>query len=458
MKARLVAARLAACALPLCLVGALAWQGPALSSRQTKEAETFSVVLTGELNGHITPCGCSKPMLGGLPRRASYLRSLGEKSAVVRIENGDLTEALGRQDELKAETIIEALDLLRYDAVNLGEKDFRLGVPYLLSLQARFKGALLSANVCGMDGSPLFKESAIITREIAGRTLRIALVGLLSEQFAETVRSVNPDLQVKSPAEVFARLEPELAARSDVRLLLYHGPREEAEDLARRFPGVQLIAYTHAGDHPAEAQKVGTVALACGGQDGKYVTRIRFGAEKAERASDLRNVALTPDFADNTEIMQIKHSYLERVAAEDLLGKAPKVATPNGDTYAGTAACVSCHREAGQVWKASLHARAFQTLAEEKEEKDPDCVPCHVVGLERVSGFASHEKTPHLENVGCESCHGPAAKHVRDPQVKLAPAGTASCETCHVPQHSPNFDFATYWPKIKHGHDGAASK
>src|SRR6185503_20510447 len=99
-----------------------------------------------ELNGNITPCGCSKPMLGGLPRRATYLKSLGVAANLVPVDNGDLTEAMGRQDELKAETIVEAFNRMQYAAINLGEKDFRLGMAYLQSLRARSKGAMLCAN------------------------------------------------------------------------------------------------------------------------------------------------------------------------------------------------------------------------------------------------------------------------------------------------------------------------
>ena len=28
--------------------------------------------------------------------------------------------------------------------------------------------------------------------------------------------------------------------------------------------------------------------------------------------------------------------------------------------------------------------------------------------------------------------------------------GKESCMTCHVPDHSPTFDYESYWEKIKH--------
>jgi hypothetical protein len=60
-------------------------------------AAKLRVVLSTEQNGYITPCGCSKPMLGGMPRRATYIQSLPTPETLLKVDNGDLTPALGRQ-------------------------------------------------------------------------------------------------------------------------------------------------------------------------------------------------------------------------------------------------------------------------------------------------------------------------------------------------------------------------
>ncbi len=168
---------------------------------------------------------------------------------------------------------------------------------------------------------------------------------------------------------------------------------------------------------------------------------------------------LTEDFKDDPETIQIKLGYLARVDAEALLLQMPRRPTLNGDTFAGSRACRPCHSDDYRIWERSKHAKAMQTLVDEKHDKDPECVVCHVVGLEFESGFVSMEKTPHLKDVGCESCHGPARKHVQDPlNNKLGKAGEGSCMQCHVPAHSPNFDFQTYWKQIEHGHSLRESK
>ena len=117
---------------------------------------------------------------------------------------------------------------------------------------------------------------------------------------------------------------------------------------------------------------------------------------------------------------------------------------------------MSCHKSAHQVWNSSPHARAFQTLVKKKSEFDPECLSCHTVGYGLHSGFVDAQRTPRLEGVQCESCHGRGKDHVRIMQAALRqpstlkPVTPASCVRCHDQENSENFQYASFWPKIAH--------
>ena len=78
--------------------------------------------------------------------------------------------------------------------------------------------------------------------------------------------------------------------------------------------------------------------------------------------------------------------------------------------------------------------------------------------------MGEQEKTRHLTNVGCESCHGPGENHKnaelgsnKTKQAEMRKAvrlplenAQKNCILCHDGDNSPHFDFETYWPKIKH--------
>src|SRR5205809_1373379 len=100
---------------------------------------------TGEQRGHLEPCGCTQPQIGGLPRRAAYLASLPADSPRVVVDDGDMVDDPGRQSQLKAESLAAFYRTAGYAAVNLGERDYRLGFGYLRALQADAKIPFLSA-------------------------------------------------------------------------------------------------------------------------------------------------------------------------------------------------------------------------------------------------------------------------------------------------------------------------
>ncbi|MDW8107558.1 MAG: multiheme c-type cytochrome [Armatimonadota bacterium] len=439
--------------LPLAALLALGFYRP--SALET-HARPLAIVFSSEINGYITPCGCSKPMVGGIPRRGALLRQLAEQYTLLKLENGDLTKASGRQDELKAETLIEMLNQMGYDALNLGKYDFLLGMDYLRALQLQFKGAMLCANV-QEGGKPAFDAYTLVEKSHNGHTVRALIVGLISERHAEAVRRRNPQLTITPALQKLNELRPQIEAQGDLRVLLFYGSEQEAEQIAQAHPYFHLIVYANAGDGPMPPKQVGQTRLVFAGNDAKFVGIAHLSESAPYMVARVEHTRLTEAFKDDEQILALKLAYLARVEAENLLALVPRRPTPNGSGFAGSRACMPCHAEDYRIWQRTAHAKAMQTLVNEKHDKDPECVVCHVVGLEYEGGFQSMDKTPQLKDVGCESCHGPAKLHAQDPEKhRLGKAGPQSCMTCHVPAHSPGFDFESYWKKIEHGFKSAS--
>jgi hypothetical protein len=151
--------------------------------------------------------------------------------------------------------------------------------------------------------------------------------------------------------------------------------------------------------------------------------------------------------------------------------------------------CAECHSKAAEIYAKTPHSHATDTLVKLNPPRhfDPECLSCHVTGWEPQkyfpfeTGFVGLKQTPALVGNGCENCHGPAAEHVaaetgesdaNDEQIeqlraalrlKIVPnegnkekqvyneGGVVEmCMHCHDLDNSPDFDFQTYWPKVKH--------
>ena len=135
--------------------------------------------------------------------------------------------------------------------------------------------------------------------------------------------------------------------------------------------------------------------------------------------------------------------YLNKIAGEPV----PMLLSRNG--YSGNDVCAVCHEEQTATWEITRHAQAFDTLVTHGDERDGECVSCHVVGYDQPGGYSFSNPAPYLEGVGCETCHGRGGPHI-SPDY-LADGGYAAvCVGCHDSKHSLGFDFATFLPGVSH--------
>lgn len=111
--------------------------------------------------------------------------------------------------------------------------------------------------------------------------------------------------------------------------------------------------------------------------------------------------------------------------------------------YAGASDCGTCHGGILANVALTAHAGAFTNafFVAEGGQTNASCLACHSVGYGLATGFVSSSKTPRLEGVQCENCHGPAANHAAVPfdptvipQVELA---AQDCGGCHSAQYAP---------------------
>jgi cytochrome c5 len=141
---------------------------------------------------------------------------------------------------------------------------------------------------------------------------------------------------------------------------------------------------------------------------------------------------------------------------------AERQCTPGSPRYVGNESCRACHAAAFTVYDQMKHAHAWATLELAGKQCDVGCIGCHTVGFEQPGGFCRLADAVTWRNVGCESCHGPGETHAANPGTRAAwgPSFTRGrdakvCTTCHNPEHSDEFAFDVYLPKILGpGHGG----
>jgi hypothetical protein len=372
--------------------------------------------LSGEERGYLSPCGCSRPQLGGLARKATAV------AGGLLLESGDLVDGPGRLAELRYETILIALSEMGCRAVNVGDRDLTLGLDFLLSAAGLARFPLLSANI--VDGTGALVFDPFIDLAVDADSIRV--VGLLGGPAPEGVSLLDPAVALR---RVLDSTPPSRRV-----VLLFHGDRDRARDLLARFPRVEIATYAGAADPTIENPFTA-------GDRGLRILRLPAGEV----------VEMTDAFADDPGVARAVETYSRRVEEEDLIHRMNAGAEPEAGGYVGDAACAKCHAESASRHGRILHVRAIDPLVAARRQADPGCVGCHVVGYGERTGFTSVEETPALARVGCESCHGPGRDHTVRPEISTIGSARDACFRCHTDETDPAFVFEAKWAKIRHG-------
>jgi hypothetical protein len=470
------------------------------------------LVFSGEQHNYEAPCGCTLPQFGGIERRYNFLndlRKLGLK--VVPLDLGDIY-APGRfaeQSKLKYQYLMKALNLMGYDAIAVGQEEFRLPLLEGLAntvLAHNYSFAMLGANILEKENYPgengsMIKDYRVI--EPKNSKVKVGVVGTLGQSVIDEVGKIDRQVKFGNNAkilpEAIAAMKPK---KPDVHVLLYQGNEDEAKKLAEVIPDFDVILCRCAGSEPPGVVKqVGNSRIVQVGHKGRWIGVMAL-FRKADGGFDFRwdLVSMAVEFKTPKEMqttnsmIKLLEEYTKDVKDKDFLSKFPQVMHPMQaqfwdatdplkfrfhPSYIGSERCKGCHESEFEVWDSSKHPKGFETLIEHERAKPPhnrqfdtECIVCHTTGFGYQTGYVNEKQTPHLKGVGCENCHGPGSLHAMNPNNKdyylaLTPWKTdrgdslakkavenkvyAMCFKCHDTDNDAHFDFDKRWKAIAHG-------
>lgn len=394
-----------------------------------------------------------------MARRATALdeqRRLDPRALL--LDAGDFTGDPGIIGMFRSRFLAKAMVDMRYDAVAVGERELAHGLRTLES-EAAEGLPLICANLYRGD-SRLFPPA--VTKKIRGLT--VGVFALLGERPRE-----QDDLELRDPAGEARAVLGEIRGKCDYVILLAHMEREKLLDLLPELDGVDLVIRAHsvpgeeAGDGCADTlgaalENPGLPVLFAGDQ-GRYVGKATVAAVrgKSPAAFESAIIRLDRSVADDP-------GYVERLAAfqREEAGRRKEIRVNRNlardgttgkllERYLGIETCRRCHEDLMSRFVASRHFRAFETLRQRGASANAECLPCHTTGYGRPGGYdpeKEKEGAAYLLGVQCEECHGPGTAHTRD--GAYARAARQSCRECHTSKWSPDFEFETYWQRVRH--------
>lgn len=211
----------------------------------------------------------------------------------------DAGNALSGPHPTDAKLIVEAMNLLGYDAMALGEREFELDIEALRQRMAEAEFPFLSANVTLAEtGELLAKPYAV--KEIGGH--RVAIIGLTSPK-ATQARS-GKHIAVLDPLETAGRYVAEVGEEADIIIVLSNLGLREDKRLASAVEGIDLIVGGNSRNILDPPLRVKDTVIVQAGFYGEWVgeVELHIDEEGTVTGHEGRIVTLTPDFADDPEM------------------------------------------------------------------------------------------------------------------------------------------------------------
>ena len=469
--------------------------------------------------------------MGGLSKKAYQLKKIQGlyEFPHLTIDAGNLlfkheriAPVLLQQKTITAKGIIDAYNLMQYDAVAVGRNDLGAGLAYLKEQASRSKFTWLSANLVHKTAKKtIFSDILIRNFE----NLTVGIIGLTGHE-GKVLFKNNEDAVILPWQEVLPDYVADLSSRCDLIILLSNYNTIQNQLIAQSFEDIHLIIQSTPRSGNSAPKLHSNSLIAMTGKQGKYLGWMLIDWQKSKiwgRKGAVKDLAVKKQELDgiNGRIsrierrekekdMSINSSYQNLLRSRERLlstiiflenelydlketGHAPSTYENNfiamdltlpdhpdvekivkitkynvnqaGRTKAATSidkpeisienlvftgwqVCAKCHALQTDFWDKTKHSTAYQTLVEQEQQFNFDCLPCHVTAEYEATKISTNDSIllslpSALRQVGCEVCHGPGKSHAasQDPSHISQKPAASICLRCHTPERDEEFKY-----------------
>jgi 5'-nucleotidase/UDP-sugar diphosphatase len=221
----------------------------------------------------------------------------------------------------KGAAIVEAMNMMRYDAMALGSGDFIIGLDLLKERMNAAKFPMLSANAVLSTTGELVAQP-YVTKEL-GPGYRVALVGL-TDAHVENVSAIGgPVVRALDPTAALKKVMAQVAGKVNVVVVLSHLGTPADRDLAQAVPGITVIVGGKTGEivPPTQVGPTGAFLVQASSQ-GRYlgILRLKLDPEGKVVATQGEEKALSAEIPDDPAMAKFVADQMK------LLGPTPTVA------------------------------------------------------------------------------------------------------------------------------------
>lgn len=353
---------------------------------------------------------------------------------------GNNIDTQAHDTDLAAEYIFKAMALSGTEVLAPGISEITWGPENFSRVAKNANLQIVCANLPG------FAPYAVLEKN-NGRT-KVLVTSVIDPALAAAGGSAQ---MLTDPVSALHQIDKEDIPHDLFVVIIQAGP-EKIATIVEQCPDIDLVvdgtATESESQHPAGKRP----AVVANNNQGMYVAYIDydFGENGSpDFSKPVRIKAAVGKVDEDPGISGLVREYNTRRQAflkqqTDPSGRVSTIETQAHAHYLGSESCRLCHPANNACWAKTQHAGAMESLSAMSRQNDPDCLYCHMTGMEKNTPpnmFTGTESST-MAGVQCEACHGPGRDHANDPQKsRMLSINENTCTRCHTKFRDPGFDF-----------------
>jgi len=293
----------------------------------SKPPETLTIAFSNDMVGQIRSCGCVAKDYGGLGRRATFVRAARDTSEnFILLDAGDFFGVTINYGREKAQLTMQAMSMIGYNGIVIGEKELGLGLDFVREQQAKFKLPIVVANLRdARTDSLIFAPSRVAA--LAGG-LRVGIIGVMGDRLELPPQVEAGTLEITAPVDAVRAEVERIGNDADLIVALAHMPIQEARNLARAVPEIDLVIAGHDGKTMRRVRKWGSAYVLQVPSEGRYAGLAFAVLGEGGNIShfDAGVMPLTARYPDDEAMVKLFRAYDMEIAAKEKSGIPSRMA------------------------------------------------------------------------------------------------------------------------------------
>jgi 2',3'-cyclic-nucleotide 2'-phosphodiesterase (5'-nucleotidase family) len=272
------------------------------------------IVYSADTIGYVEPCGCSVKK-GGLARRAGMIRQIkSENPNTLILDGGDTFRAKTDYPEKRAEVVLRGMKMMGYDAINMGDGEFGLGLDFFNTQRRKWGLKFMSATIQFKEEDAQEAVKSWIIEKRGG--VRIGITGIMSNVFLDEGPLQDDRISFGDPVDSLKHAMNNMQGKTDINIVMSHLGYEGTKNLLTYTPvsGIDVVIVGHGRGilkEPEIENKTLMVQCSMGGEYLGVLTLVLDDKKKIKR-HDNKVIALTftDDVPEDAEVKKIMDSFV----------------------------------------------------------------------------------------------------------------------------------------------------